>query len=254
MRSSSARFSDTVSIMPARILVISDIHANYPALSAVARHCSAETFDMIINCGDATVYATFPNETLNWLREHNALSILGNTDKKILKLLKGKKIKKPKMAEKRIMYTWTVEQLTLENREYLAGMKKKAFIEREGFRIGLFHGSPENEDEFLFYDTPTIRFRELARKTDCDIVLTGHSHSPFHKKINNVHFINPGSVGRMFDNNPEASYATIELSPERVKVDLCRCPYDIEHVVQGLKANLLPQIYGDMYRIGRKLN
>jgi putative phosphoesterase len=240
--------------MSSKILVISDIHGNFPALEAVARQCGDESFAMIINCGDATVYATFPNETLDWLRNHHARSILGNTDRKILKLLKGKAIKKPRMAEKRVMYTWTAEQLTPENREHLAGMPSRDLVECEGFRIGIFHGSPDNEDEFLFNDTPTRRFQELANKTDCDIVLAGHSHSPFHKKVNNVHFVNPGSVGRMFDKNPAASYATLELAPDRVKVGLFRCPYDIEKVVGGLRNNLLPPIYEEMYRSGRKLN
>jgi putative phosphoesterase len=240
--------------MSTKILLISDIHANFPALEAVARQCRDESFDMILNCGDSIVYATFPNETLDWLRDHNALSILGNTDRKVLKLLKGKTMKKPRMAEKRVMYTWTAKQLTPENRKYLAGMQKRALVECEGFRIGIFHGSPDNDDEFLFYDTPTIRFQKLARKTDCDIVLAGHSHSPFHKKVNNVHFINPGSAGRMFDKKPEVSYATIELATGRVKVELFRCPYDIEKVIKGLRNNLLPPIYVEMYRLGRKLN
>lgn len=240
--------------MTSNILLISDIHGNYPALEAVARQCKDETFDRIFNCGDSTVYATFPNETLDWLRNHNVLSILGNTDKKILKLIKGKLMKKPSMDEKRVMYTWTAQHLTPENQEYLAGMKKSGQVECEGFKIGLFHGSPENDDEFLFYDTPTTRFQKLSRKTDCDIVLVGHSHSPFHKKVNNVHFINPGSVGRMFDKNPEASYATIEISPDLVKVRHFRCPYNIDKVVQGLKNNLLPPIYETMYLLGKKLN
>lgn len=240
--------------MTVKILVISDIHGNFPALAAIARQCEDQSFAMIINCGDTTVYATFPNETLEWLRDHHALSILGNTDRKILKMLRGKTIKKPKKAEKRVMYTWTAEQLTPDNRRYLAGMPNKARIECAGFRIGIFHGSPDNDDEFLFYDTPTKRFQELTKKTDCDIVLAGHSHSPFHKKVNNVHFINPGSVGRMFDKNPQAAYATLELAPERVKVELFRCSYDIEKVVRGLRDNLLPPIYEEMYRSGKKLN
>ncbi len=240
--------------MTSKILLISDIHGNYPALKAVAEQCKNESFDKIFNCGDSTVYATFPNETLDWLRAHNALSILGNTDRKVLTLLKGKVMKKPRMDEKRVMYTWTAKQLTAENQEYLAGMKKRTAIESEGFNIGIFHGSPENNDEFLFYDTPTTRFQKLSRKTDCDIVLVGHSHSPFHKKVNNVHFINPGSVGRMFDKNPEASYATIELSSGRIKVQLFRCAYNIDKVIQGLRSNLLPPIYEAMYLSGKKLN
>jgi putative phosphoesterase len=133
-------------------------------------------------------------------------------------------------------------------------MKKRAVLECEGFRIGVFHGSPDDDDEFLFADTPPARFRDLAAKTQCEIIMAGHSHSIFHKEVNEVHFINPGSVGRMFDGNPEASYATIELAPKQVKVSHFRCPYEIEKVIRGLRENGLPPIYEQMYRTGRKLN
>ena len=236
-----------------RILLISDIHGNYPALEAVDRQVRAKSFDLIINGGDITVYATYPNETLDWLREHNAVSILGNTDIKVLKLLQGKSFKKPGNAEKRIMYTWTAEHLTRKNREYLAGIGKTSILELGGQRIGIFHGSPENDKEHLFSDTPTTRFQELAKKTDCDIIITGHSHSPYHKKINQVHFINPGSIGRMFDSNPEASYGILEME-KNIKVSLYRCPYNVKKVIQGLRENLMPPIYEEMYRQGRKLN
>ncbi len=239
---------------PVKILLISDIHGNFPALEAVEQQVRNESFDLIINGGDTTVYAPFPNETIDWLREHNSISILGNTDIKVLHLLEGRKLKKPRKAEKRIMYTWTAEHLTPENRKYLSQIKKTARLDLEGHRIGLFHGSPANDNEHLFQDTPATRFRELTRKTDCNIIITGHSHSPFHKKINDVHFINPGSVGRMFDKNPDASYAIVDLASDLVQVTLYRCPYDVEQVVSKLRKNLMPPIYEDMYRLGRKLN
>lgn len=237
-----------------KILVISDIHGNFPALEAVSREVEEETFDLILNSGDATVYAPFPNETLDWLRARKAVSILGNTDIKVLKLLNGKTFKKPRMAEKRIMYTWTAEHLLPENRRYLAGIEKSVILDIEGYRVGLFHGSPAKDNEHLFSDTPATRFQELTRKTDCNIIIVGHSHSPFHKKINQVHFINPGSVGRMFDSNPDASYAILELTKDRVKVELHRCSYDIDRVVSGLQKNLLPPVYEVMFRQGRKMN
>lgn len=237
-----------------KILLVSDIHANFPALEAVHRRLQSETFDLIVNAGDATVYATFPNETLDWLRHNNAVSILGNTDIKVLKLLAGKTFKKPRKEEKLIMYTWTAEHLTPANGKYLAGFERKTVLDVADHRIGLFHGSPARENEHLFADTPSARFRELTGMTECDIIIVGHSHSPFHKQINRVHFINPGSVGRMFDGNPEASYAILQLIGDRVDVGLHRCPYDIDKVAAGLRDNTLPQIYETMFRQGRKLN
>ncbi|WP_456385767.1 metallophosphoesterase family protein [Desulfolithobacter sp.] len=237
-----------------KFLLLSDIHGNFPALEAVAARVSSEHFDGVIHAGDATVYAPFPNETLAWLRDHEAISILGNTDHKVRRLLQGKSFKKPRKAEKRIMYTWTADHLNPENGAYLSGMKQEEILEMEGWRIGVFHGSPASPDEFLFSDTPTLRFQELTRKTDCSIIITGHSHTPYHKKVLGRHFINPGSVGRMFDGDPAASWAMLELDKDTVRVRHFRTRYNVDRVVHALSENLLPPIYGIMYRQGRKLN
>lgn len=237
-----------------KILLLSDIHGNFPALEAVARQVELTSFDLVCNCGDSTVYAPFPNETINWLRHHKAHSIRGNTDDKVIKLIKGKSFKKPSKPEKRIMYTSTAESLTKENRSYLLGLKKKKRLHISGHILGLFHGSPADHDEFLFANTPDVHFAMLAEAGKETIVVTGHSHSPYHKHIKGVHFINPGSIGRMFDSNPEASYAILSLTAKSVKVKHFRCPYNINKVTQAIRKMKLPPIYCQMYQVGRKLN
>jgi predicted phosphodiesterase len=87
-----------------KILLLGDIHANYPALKAIGQFIKPNRFDRIVNTGDFTVYSTFPNETIQWFRERKrTICILGNTDRKILRILKGKKLKKPKKNEKRVI-------------------------------------------------------------------------------------------------------------------------------------------------------
>ncbi|MDD2464895.1 MAG: metallophosphoesterase family protein, partial [Desulfobulbus sp.] len=100
------------------ILLISDIHGNYPALAAVSTAVAEQECSHTLNCGDSLVYAPFPNETLDWLQARQAFSIRGNTDDRVIKLLKGKNFKKPAKAEKRIMYTCTAAVLSPENRSY----------------------------------------------------------------------------------------------------------------------------------------
>ncbi|MCI5145231.1 MAG: metallophosphoesterase [Candidatus Electrothrix sp. AR3] len=237
-----------------RILLISDIHGNWPALRALAQKIQLADYDYILNCGDSTVYAPFANQVVDWLIQFNALSILGNTDSKVVRLLKGKDFKKPRQAEKRIMYTHTVKDLSRCNRQFLLGLKKKTRLKVAGHQIICCHGTPEKHTEFLFPFTPTERFRQLARSTTANIILSGHSHTPYHKIVAGTHFINPGSVGRMFDRNPAASFALLELSKKNLKVNFQRCPYDIEEVVERLKMEGLPNIYAAMYRQGQKLN
>jgi len=238
----------------AKILVLSDIHGNYPALTAIARKTSNTDFDAIINCGDSIVYGPFPNETLNWLKTHHTISIIGNTDKKIIKLLNGKDIKKPRNPDKKIMYSWTASILTRENQLFLKTLASKASLLLSGYRIGIFHGSPTNPDEFLFQNSPKARFASLAEKKEHDIIISGHSHTPYLKKVNNVFFINPGSVGRMFDSNPDASYAIITIHDKKVEVEHFRTPYNVDMVVAALRANSHPSIYEEMFLKGQKLN
>ncbi len=236
------------------ILLLSDIHGNYPALTAVAEKLPPKKFACIINCGDSTVYAPFPNQVLHWLQENEVISILGNTDRKVIKLLKGKSFKKPSKPEKRIMYTTMAEALTRANKKYLLKLPKKKLLHIRKRNVGIFHGSPKHANEFLFASTPQTRFLELAACCNCNIVITGHSHTPYHKKIAGVDFINPGSTGRMFDGDPRASCAVLTLKKKRIEVRHYRIPYCIDDVVRELARQQLPPIYGEMYRKGKKLN
>lgn len=245
------------------LLLISDIHGNYPALQAIERQFPPHLFNYIINCGDSLVYAPFPNETIDWLRKNRAISILGNTDKKVIKILRGESFRKPGKAEKRVMYTSTAAALTRKNSKYLKSMKKKRELllnlslksrQARTVKIGIYHGSPAAPHEFLFDSTPDSRFAELADKGDCTIVITGHSHTPYHKVVSEVHFINPGSVGRMFDGNPAASCATVRITTDRIKVDHFRISYPLSDVLDRLQKENLPEIYCRMYSLGRKLN
>lgn len=237
-----------------KILLISDIHGNYPALQAVARYAPPTEFDLICNCGDTTVYAPFPNETIEWLKRHNTISILGNTDRKILKLAKGKQLKKPKKPDKKIMYSWTFDVLTKPSLKYLKSLHKKNVYQVGGVKIGLFHGSPEDPNEFLYHTTSEDRFRALAKNAKQDIICVGHSHTPFYKQYEGVHFINPGSVGRMFDANPAASFAILEIKKKRIAVSHHRIPWKIDKTKQAIRENHLPDIYISMYEQGLKLN
>jgi predicted phosphodiesterase len=150
-----------------KILLLGDIHANYPALKAIGKYIQPDRFDRIINTGDFTVYSTFPNETIQWFRRRKeTISILGNTDRKILRILNGKKLKKPKKEEKRVMYFWTSENLHSENITYLKSLPEQTDFTIGGFRIGIFHGTLEDPDKPL----------PAARQ---GLSLSGSDHGPF---------------------------------------------------------------------------
>jgi putative phosphoesterase len=240
-----------------KLLVLSDVHANYPALQAIENHVvNPDRFDRIINAGDLTVYSTFPNETIEWFRRRTApVCIAGNTDKRVLSILKGETPGKPRKEEKRAMYYWTCEKLLPDNREYLKSLPEEAVVTMEGLRIRIIHGDFEGEEENAsFPGNPGSRFRSLARESPFQAYILGHTHVPFHSIVGGVHFINPGSVGRPFDGDPRSSFAILTVSRGKITVEHFRIPYSVEEVVRGLISNGLPESYGEMYRTGRKLN
>ena len=173
-----------------KILLLGDIHANYPALKAIEKYIKPDRFDHIINTGDFTVYSTFPNETIQWFRERKkTICILGNTDRRILKILKGKKLKKPKREEKRVMYYWTSQNLHPKNESYLESLPKQTDFTLDHIRIGVFHGTFDDPDEELFSSSPESRFHQLSKDSPYQIHIMGHSHVPYYKIVNGVHFM-----------------------------------------------------------------
>jgi putative phosphoesterase len=238
-----------------KLLLLGDIHANYPALKTVLRHVDPDSFDLIINTGDFTVYSTFPNETVKWFRKRErTICVSGNTDRRVLRILKGRELKKPRKEEKRVMYYWTSGNLHPENESYLESLPEKTDFTLDHIRIGVFHGTFDDPDEILFPSSPESRFHQLSKGSPYKIHIMGHSHVPYYKIVNGIHFINPGSVGRMFDGDPRASYAILTLSSEGISVEHFRVPYPVEETVKSLKEQRLPDIYAEMFRAGKKLN
>lgn len=246
-----------------QILLLSDIHGNYPALRAIDSYFAGSHFDHIVNCGDSLVYAPFGNEVIDWLIEKKVLSILGNTDKKVIKLLRGKPFAKPAKADKRIMYTHTADQLSKQSSNYMLSLDISAelpLVEQPdapplpGQLLGIFHGSPAKPHEFLFDTSPRSRFEELAAQYPYRVIATGHSHTPYHFLVGATHFINPGSAGRMFDGNPAACCAVLSVADDRITVRHHRVEYDITAVIQELERQGLPHIYQTMFMLAKKLN
>ena len=152
------------------------------------------------------------------------------------------------------MYFWTSENLLAENITYLRSLPKQTDFTIGRIRIGVFHGTRDDPDEELFFSAPESRFQQLAKDSPYQVQIMGHSHAPYYKIVDGVHFINPGSVGRMFDGDPRTSFAILKVSSGKIAVEHFRIPYAVEKVVRGLKSQKLPKIYAKMFRVGKKLN
>jgi hypothetical protein len=114
------------------------------------------------------------------------------------------------------------------------------------------HGSPESIEEHLSKATPVERFIDLAKVASADVIITGHSHEQFAKEVGGVFFLNPGSVGRPGDGNPQAAYAVVRFDPFRV--ELVRVDYDIIAAAETLRRKGLPESFSQMLLRGIALD
>jgi len=199
-----------------RVAALADIHGNLPALEAVLAEVALEDVDLIVVCGDVAS-GPLPVETIGVLRAlPRARFVRGNADRALVAGFDGNQ--KPRLVGPGA--DWCVEQLALEDRDFLASFAETIAIEVDGLGRVLFcHGSPRSDEEIMTARTPDARLREFLGG-DADVVVCGHTHMPFDRTVGRVRVINPGSVGMPYG-EPGAYWAV--LGP---KIEFRRTDYD----------------------------
>ena len=244
-----------------RYAVFSDIHANLPALQVVLadieqRHAK-HPFDGIYCLGDLGGYGGQPNEVQECVMEGGYPTISGNYDQNVG--FNGPDcgchyIKPLDIAMSDISFGWTKEHTTDENKARLRELPMENRFEDAGKRVLLCHGSPRTNTEYLFVNRSDGYLRQFTAggKADAhaDVIVFGHTHVPYHREVNGVHFVNTGSVGRPKDGDPRAGYCILELTGETVSSEQVRLPYDLERACAQLVAAGLPDYFAEYLRTG----
>lgn len=234
--------------VPVKIALISDIHANLPALEAVLNDATIRGATLFLNAGDSIGYGPFPNDVITLLRSRHVLSVIGNYDISIL----SKKWKKRSVSgQKRMAMRWAYDNLSRENRSWLEKLPRCLHLPIRGVSLMVTHGSPESVTEYLDDGTPEVRLKEIARTGGVNIMITGHSHRSAARQVDGVWFINAGSVGRAEDGDPRASYALLQLEP--FSIMHIRIPYEIDRTITALRHHNLPDSFSRIIREGRPL-
>ncbi|MBZ0166723.1 MAG: YfcE family phosphodiesterase [Candidatus Omnitrophica bacterium] len=240
---------------PSQIAVLADAHTNWPALQAVLDDLKSNKIKEIWYLGDFIGYGPYPVQVIRALRECSTKAIVGNYDLNVLRYPSKKKLWiRRKDPSKIYSYEWTFKQLKRSDKDYLAQLPQQETAEAFGQRFRMVHGSPEAIDEPLKKDTPKERFAQLARKVREDVVLCGHTHVYFSKKVGGKYFVNPGSVGRSFDGNQAASYVILQKSGAGIAVSHRRVSYEVAKVVSKMRREGFPEDICQSIETGRSLD
>ncbi len=238
-----------------KVALIGDVHANLPALEAVLAHILSQGVITTWNLGDFVGYGAFPEQVVECLQHEGIVSIIGNYDLKVLRFpRKTAKWEKSKHSTKFIAFRWAYENLSEESLAYLSTLPREIHLDVKGWNVLLTHGSPASNEEHLTPDTSKERLKELAQITNANIILCGHSHQPFTRRVGGVWFINPGSVGRPDDGDPRASYAILHIEPHKIDVVHYRLEYDLDRAVTAIYENNLPDAFAHMILQGYDLD
>lgn len=227
-----------------KIGVISDIHANAPALRVVLDGLADRDVDQTLCAGDVVGYYPFPNEVISLLGEQDVRSIVGNHDAAVLdETPSGFSIDAKRAAD------WTRRQLTPESNAFLESLPMTIEETIDGRDVYVVHGSPEDPlNEYIWGDEVDERALDYWFDNRPDLVIFGHTHRPFVKEIGSTTVLNPGSVGQPRDRNPRSAFAVVDL--KSLSVDRYRVDYDIDTVADET-GKYLPRKLGDRLYEGR---
>ena len=236
-----------------KIAFISDIHANIFALKEVMKDIKSQNVDQTICLGDLVGYAPYPNEVINLIKEQNILTIQGNYDESTGEELMAcgcdyETQKETENANRSLF--WTQEEVSEENQKWLANLIKEKKLEIEGWNVYLVHGSPRKNNEYLYSDSNEIK--EITEEFDFDILLSGHTHIPFFKVINNKYIVNAGSAGKPKHGNPRATYVILDIKENSIDFISREVAYDNEKIAQSIENTKdLPGDFADLFRKGK---
>jgi putative phosphoesterase len=203
-----------------RVAVVSDVHTNVAALTAVLADIEAADADLVVSCGDLT-WGSHPDETIALMRALRArtLFVRGNGERAVLEISSGRRTPgSPREA-------WVPARHSAGSLEFVAAIPFSVVIEITGLGpVRFCHGSPRSDTEIVTPATPAERFARLCAGVDEQVLVTGHTHLQFDRRVAGRRSVNAGSVGLPYhDGEPGTAYWAL-LGPD---VTLRQTRYDL---------------------------
>ncbi len=230
-----------------RILLISDIHANWPAVQMLN-----ESFDVCLCLGDIVDYGVEPGPCIDWVRANATLTIRGNHDHGAAQgvVIHGGAGFRYLTGVSRPL---TCSLINDEQRRWLASLPLTRYVTLNGKSYLMVHATPRDPmDEFAPNDVEF--WQKRLEGIDVDYVLCGHTHQPCILHVGKTTIINPGSLGLPRDGDPRASYAIISDNT----IELRRVDYPFQKTLDVLSTANLPdkakQMLAEVYRTGKLTN
>lgn len=244
-----------------RYALISDIHANLPALEAVLRDIGARgDIGATYHLGDLVGYAPWPNEVVAALRAAGIPGIAGNYDSTVATGYKhcGCKYEDARQEElSHLSYEWTRAHVSAETKAFLGCLPFRIDLRPHGGHVAgptvtLLHGNNVLNTVYVHEERPDAILEKMGSAVGArsgDVVCVGHTHVAWHRIVNGVHYVNTGSVGRPKDGDSRAGWVLLDVSAE-MSVEFRRVAYDVERAAREIVASGLPNDFAESLKSG----
>jgi putative phosphoesterase len=232
-----------------RVAVITDIHANLPALEACRDAIRAIGVDCVYCGGDLVGYGPHPNEVCALIEKRGIPTVHGNYDYAIARDLADCGCAYVTQHDRELgqrSVEWTLAHTGKAAKDFMRGLPFDLRFRLGKRQVRLVHGSPRKVNEYLFEDKPQRTFERIAALADCDVLVFGHTHKPWVHSYGGVLFVNCGSVGKPKDGDPRAAFALLEADSDgNVEASIERVPYDAAAVAREVAAAGLLSEYAE---------
>ena len=217
-----------------------DIHGNWPALEAALADIDNAGIRTIVCTGDTVAGYPYPNEVIDCLDRRNIATVQGSQDRMTASLVRsGGQTMKHASENAAAAMRWTYNQLSAANVEYLCALPRVQRITVDGIDVYVCHGAPDAVNDGMGEDTSTQRFERYREAAHADIVIGGRTHAPFDRLLEDVLFVNPGSLGC---DERGAVYAIVSTEAFPWTVEYKFADYDRDAVNDAVRNAGLPAV------------
>jgi putative phosphoesterase len=230
------------------VAVITDLHANLPALQAVLARIDELAIDRVYCGGDLVGYGPHPNDVCALIRERAIPTIYGNYDYAIARDLEDcgcAYVTAHDRAVGQRSVDWTLSHTDEASKGFMRELPFDLRFEVGARAVHLVHGSPRRVNEYLFEDKGARLYERLAAAEDSRVLVFGHTHKPWVGEHGGVVFVNCGSVGKPKDGDARGAFAVLRAAAEDIQARIERVPYDAESVAGEVRRAGLPDELAD---------
>jgi putative phosphoesterase len=221
-----------------RVAIVSDIHGNLRAFRAVLADLRQITPDIVVHGGDLAYGGTHAAEIIDQVRSLGWPGVRGNTDEMLWapESLAAFAATAPKLAPLlAILQELIPPTLASIGRERLRWLQGLPFLySQQGFT--LVHASPNDLWRAPMPDASDDELQSTYASVCAQIVVYGHIHRPYIRRLSDLTVANSGSVSQSYDGDRRASYVVLDGE----SITIRRVEYDVESEAEELLRSGLP--------------